>query len=390
MEWFDAAKTWLTDNAIVLGALVAVFALGGYVLKPFRSLFAVANATRGDTFVEKVYDDLREARTQRDDHATAAQYLQSELQSAQEENDGLKKAIAGLVAKESPQADDALEHLRKGDTEQAKRLYREIGETKANEGTTANKEAAEAYVNLGAIAFLNDTDEALTAYAKATEFDPENADAWNKLGILQGRKGDLDAAEASYNKLLSLLQPEAEKGKLAVALGNLGVIAHNRGNSNDAEDFQNRSLTLFREIGYREGMAVCLGNLGLITQSRGDYGNAIAYHQQSLAIHDELDNKVGRAIALSNLGLIAYKQDHLDIAEELLTCSLALNEELGRKEGTAIALSNLGLVAKIHGNLDKTYTLWAQAQNLFEELGMPHKVEEIQGWIDSLDDEDSD
>ena len=70
-----------------------------------------------------------------------------------QEKEALGRTIADLKNRRGPNAVDALQHLEAGDTEQAKQLYREIGETKASEGSSANKEAAEAYVNLGAIAF---------------------------------------------------------------------------------------------------------------------------------------------------------------------------------------------------------------------------------------------
>ena len=390
MEWFDAVKTWLTDNAIVLGALVAVLALVEYFLKPYRSFFKRTNGIRDNAFVEKVYDDLREARAQRDDYATAAQYLQSELHSAQGENKGLKKAIADLVAKESPQADDAIEHLRRGDTDQAKRLYRQIGEAKANEGTAANKEAAEAYVNLSAIAFLTDTVEALAASAKATELDPDNAGAWNQLGQLQNWAGNLNAAENSHNRVLALGKSTNDTELEAIALSNLGIIADTRGELDAAEDFYKRALTLNEELGRKEGIAINLANLGLIDRTRGDLDAAEDYQNRALALHKELGYKEGTAIALGNLGVIAKIRGDLDKAEDFQTQALALKEELGRKQSIATTLANLGSIAETRGDRATARELWIQALDLYADIGLPHMVKRLQGWIDSLPEKNSD
>ncbi|AWZ02587.1 photosystem I assembly protein Ycf3 [Rhodobiaceae bacterium] len=383
MEWFEPAKTWLTDNAIVLGALVAVLALVEYFLKPYRSFFKRTNGIRDNAFVEKVYDDLREARAQRDDHATAAQYLQSELHSVQDENKGLKKAIADLVAKESPQADDAIEHLRRGDTDQAKRLYRQIGEAKENQGIASNKEAAKAYVNLGAIASLNNTDEALAAYTKATELDNSNVRAWNELGGVQLSKNILDAAKDSYTRVQSL-----SKNKLwaATALCNLGLIAIKEGDQTTAEDLLNLSLNLHEQMGDKEGKATVLGNLGVIHSDRGNYTAAKDLFDSSLSLNEELGNKRGTAANLLNLGILILGTGDLDAAEKFFERAFDLSQRLGFKFYMADSLSNIGHIAKKRGEVENARKKLTQARSFYLEAGMSQEVERTQSQIDELDD----
>jgi TPR repeat protein len=55
-----------------------------------------------------------------------------------------------------------------------------------------NRDAAEAARHLGALAFLDNTEEALRWYRRAVELDPANADEWNWLGLLYYRTGQLD------------------------------------------------------------------------------------------------------------------------------------------------------------------------------------------------------
>jgi Flp pilus assembly protein TadD len=81
-----------------------------------------------------------------------------------------------------------------GDLSAVKSVLQQLAEDEAARGRAANALAAARYRELGAIAFLNDTGEAMRAYAKAAELDPDDPEGWNQLGLVQLRSGDPAAA----------------------------------------------------------------------------------------------------------------------------------------------------------------------------------------------------
>ena len=91
-------------------------------------------------------------------------------------------------------------------------------------------------------------------------------------------------------------------------------------------------------------------------------------------------------VALGNLGLLAATRGDLAAAEGYYEQALTLNQELGRKEGMAANYGNLGGLEHARGNMAGARAFWVQARDLFAEIGMPHMVEQLQGWIDSLDE----
>ena len=93
-----------------------------------------------------------------------------------------------------------------------------------------------------------------------------------------------------------------------------------------------------------------------------------------------------KAIALGNLGILAQTRGDLAAAEACYAQSLTLNQELGLKEGMANQYGNLGGLEHTRGNMAGARAFWGQARDLFAEIGMPHMVEQLQGWIDSLDE----
>ncbi|MBO6548158.1 MAG: tetratricopeptide repeat protein [Rhizobiales bacterium] len=278
------------------------------------------------------------------------------------------------------------------------------------------------YKYMGALAFQNHTEKALTAYTRAVTLDPDDAESWNQLGIIQKRLGQLQAAKQSYKKVLALGNQLADKTLIAIATGNLGLIYQIQGDLTRAEEHHRRALVLEEELGRKEGMANQLGNLGLIYRTQGDLPRAEEHHRRALALEEELGRKEGMASELGNLGLIYRTQGNLPRAEEHFRRTLvleeelgrkegiaralgnlggvyqtqgdlpraeehhhralALNEELGRKEGMANQLGNLGLIYKAHGDLPCACQHWHQALTLFKEVGMQPQIELVQSCLD--------
>ena len=158
----------------------------------------------------------------------------------------------------------------------------------------------------GAVSFMNDPRGALAAYTRVTQLNPDRKAAHNQCGNLHSRLGNLTAAQAAYDTVLTLAEAEKDDEFKAMALGNLGNLAQTRGDLAAAEGYYAQSLTLEKELGRKEGMANQYGNLGGLEHARGNMAGARAF--------------------------------------------------------------------------------WGQARDLFAEIGMPHMVEQLQGWIDSLDE----
>ena len=65
---------------------------------------------------------------------------------------------------------------------------------------------------------------------------------------------------------------------------------------------------------------------------------------------------------------------------------LEIDEKLGRLEGMASKYGNLGLVFRTRGDLEEARKLWTKARDLYAKIGIPHMIEEVQGWLDELPD----
>jgi len=105
---------------------------------------------------------------------------------------GLKEAVTGAVqfADRGAQAGDvrlrqALDLLRQNKVAEAEALFAQVARASELAARRSDKEAAEAYRHLGAIAGLRDPKAAREAYGKAVALDPEDREALYWHGWLQ-------------------------------------------------------------------------------------------------------------------------------------------------------------------------------------------------------------
>lgn len=160
-------------------------------------------------------------------------------------------SIPAALAKhqDAPGVKEALAALAEGQTEAAKQIFAKTVEAKSIEGAAANRGAAEAARHLGALAFLDNTEEALRWYRRAVELDLANADGWNLLAQLYYRTGQIDQAQGALRKVVAFGEANRDPEAIAMGTGNLGNAYQTRGELDRAEEMYKKSLALFKTLG---------------------------------------------------------------------------------------------------------------------------------------------
>ena len=395
----------------------------------------------------KTYRETQPGIVNAETVSTAIAVLSKQLESKglreQEYQDQIKaltEAVQALAKKQNaPGIKEALAALAQGQTGEAKAIFAKTVEAKANEGAAgaaANREAATAALHLGALAFLDNTEEALRWIRRAVELDPANAHGWNGLGLLYLRTGQLDQAEAALREAVTLGEANGDKKSLAIekklghqegmalAYGSLGFLYQKRGDLDRAEEMFKKSLAIEKKLGHQEGMADQYGNLGLLYKKRGELDRAEEMYKKALAIDEKLgrqegmadqygdlgflyqkrgeldraeemyrkalaiDEKLGRQESMADqygdLGFLYQKRGELDRAEEMYKRALAIDEKLGRQEGMADQYGDLGFLYETRGELDRAEEMYRKALALFKAVGAGPQVKQVQAWLDAL------
>jgi tetratricopeptide (TPR) repeat protein len=270
--------------------------------------------------------------------ATLTKQHQPELQAKDEQ---LKAALTvavnavktgqGIGANES-ERNAALAAMAQGNTTLAKTLFAKA----THKGEQDALQTAESYRNLGVLAFLDNTQEALQSYRRATQLDPDNTDGWIRLGYLLIRVGDLTEAIAVYNTVSTLGEKHGLKQEIAAAYENSGNVYQTLGDLDKAIEFQQKSLKLYEDLGRVEGMALNYGNLGNVYLTRGDLDKAIEFQQKALKLDEDLGNKEGMAIDYGNLGNVYKLQGNKTEAKRYYLMSIELFKQLGSPNVKAV------------------------------------------------------
>jgi tetratricopeptide (TPR) repeat protein len=275
--------------------------------------------------------------------------------------------VQGQTHATKSEVDAAFTALRNGDLSLALSLFEKEDSIRDEEAN--DKLRAEIKRNIGALAFYNDTEKSRKAYLRATQLDPDNADGWNRLGLLLKRIGEIDKALSAYQTTLCLGQKNKDQRAIAAAYSNIGNIYYIIGNLDKANEYHNKSLKIHEILGENEGIAENYGNLGNTYYTLGDLDKADEYYKNSLRINTIIKHKKGMASDYGSLGNVYLIQGYLHKAIEYYNKALEIEENIGCKENIAISYGNLGVVYKQCGYLDKAIEYYNKALEINESLG---------------------
>lgn len=176
--------------------------------------------------------------------------------------------------------------------------------------------------------------EAEAEYRKATEIDPDSAEAFFKLGNVMNRRGLLADAEACYRKAIAIA-PDYFK-----ALYNLGNMLKRQSRLPEAEACYRRAIEV------QPDFADAHINLGVLLVEQARFAAA------ETCFRHALDFRPDDPVALFNLGIALDSQERFDAAEAAFLRTLALRPDYGD------AAINLGNMYKAHGRVADAVALY--------------------------------
>ena len=231
------------------------------------------------------------------------------------------------------------------------------------------EELAESLAGLEALGYVGPSDGAESA--GEGESSPE---IHNNLARIHVRAGDLDEAEAEFQKALALNPHDAD------ALLGLSGLAAMKGNRGRAEHLVKVALATNPDF------PPALAQLGDLRRDAGDLGECVRLYREAVALHDaspglylglgdclqragrypEAEEVFTRAlqldpdsfVAIYNLGVTAFQQGREEEAIELYERALELD---GQHPLAAATLNNLGTVHLDRGETERAIARWEEA-----------------------------
>lgn len=241
-------------------------------------------------------------------------------------------------------------------------------------GTTA-QEWLEKGIALGR---LGKHEEALDAFSKAIEIDPQFASAWNDKGVTFGRLGRHEEGLDVFSKAIEI------NPQYAGAWYNKGVALYELGRHQEALDAYNKAIEIdpqYADAWYNKGVALC--DVGRYKEALDAFSKAIeidpqdasAWNNKGVALddlgrHEEALDAHNKAIeidpqnasAWNNKGVALYELGRYEEALEAYNKAIEINPQY------ALAYSNLAEVCFDFGLLQETKSNADQAISLNETL----------------------
>jgi protein O-GlcNAc transferase len=185
-------------------------------------------------------------------------------------------------------------------------------------------------------------------YRQVIKAEPNHAEAWHLLGLVNAQIGNNHAA-VEYIRHALTARPEWPE-----ALANLGNALRAEGNLNDAVSCLRRALEL------KPDYAVAHNNLGNVLKDQGNLDEAIACYRGAADLNPNF------AEAHNNLG--SALKEHGDLSEAVASCRRAI--EL--KPDYARAHYNLGVALRELGKNDEAITQYRRAVDLQPSFAPAH------------------
>ena len=269
----------------------------------------------------------------------------------------------------------ALNALALGSTTEAKKLL-----TDATKSVESNaKEGAKTFIHLGSLAYFSNTKEAIDAYRRASELDPNNPDASNMLGLLFLRTGDYINAEIYLKKVEGYGKVHNNNLYKAVSYCNLGVMYQTQKKFDLAIDSQNKAIKINKESKNTLGLAQNYGSLASIYLEPEVQNLSEAYKYIQLSM--ELSKNNAEAMAVNLQILSAYYSILEDWPNAINSTLMSFNESLRRNIGIVDNFHNLAIFYNVYKNRNEALKFTnkcidlAKKEGFEPEIGLCYKVQ---------------
>jgi len=228
------------------------------------------------------------------------------------------------------------------------------------------RESAKTWVNIGNIQNLTSAQQALQAYKKASELDPNNSNAWNRQGHIHRQLKQFDQAEIAYKKVQALNNKSSNN--TAFSLANFGLLSESKGDHEEAEKAFLQALEIYSMNNSDSGIASTSENLASLYKNAGQFDKSEKYYLSALEIHQKLERPQNLATTHSALGSLYQKMKRSNKALTHYEKALEISLNNNFKGNIASLYSNLGILAQQNGKLEKSKEYFEKSLELNKDI----------------------
>lgn len=261
----------------------------------------------------------------------------------------------------------------------------------------SNREVAVILNRIGIYHFSAGSDERSFEYQdkarRIYESDPETdelvlAEVYNNLAVHLRRKGEFDAADQSFKRILEIREKVfgADSYPVSIVLNNYGILHRVRGDYEAAERTYERALRIRERLLGDDhiDLTPLLSNLAALAYYRGDFSSALAIDRRVLAIREKNlpSGHPSIAEATYNVAMVAANVEDSAAVEQMLLQSIRIYEKAFKPDSSQLIdnYATLGNLYRERGDLTAARNYVDRALRIAEL----HKATDPQKWADVL------
>jgi len=266
----------------------------------------------------------------------------------------LPQPFAALRAEVAALVDAAQQAERDGDRPLSRSNYeraiRMLHRDESEFAPTLIRRIARSYVDDGIYDAALDCLAAAQHLSRARGDTAGVAHAVNLMATANLQRGDLDAAEALYNKAQALAETANDAPLEAMVAQNLGIIAKMRGNLDAALGHYQLSLATYRELGLADYVGLVLNNMAMVHATLQRWPDAERCYAEAFEHANRSgDSAAARMIDVNRVEMWILRGDipkAASLAEKALRSASATGDYRAKDE----MAKHLGAIARIRGN----------------------------------------
>jgi tetratricopeptide (TPR) repeat protein len=251
-----------------------------------------------------------------------------------------------------------INHLKTDTTSLGKKAFSDIKNNNLSGAiqfltTEANKQknssdSSKLWVHVGNIQNLTSTKQALQAYQKANEKDPDNSNAWSRQGHIYRQLKQFDNAESAYRKVAAI--DSKSTTNQALYLVNLAQLSQSKGDIKGAEESFLEALMIYTTFDNGEGIINTSESLARLYQKSRKYSKAETYYLTALAAHQTNEQTEEAVATYSALGDLYQLKNQPENAQTQYEKGLEISLNNNFEESAGKLYQKMGQLAENNGN----------------------------------------
>lgn len=233
----------------------------------------------------------------------------------------------------------------------------------------------DSYKNLGTAYFYTRKYDSTKVYwlqslelISSTNFK-KKGDAYNNMGVLYQRLGNVDSSLANYEKALDYRIKVNDSISIAKSYNNLASLYRQKGAYQEALDLYFKALPIYKSHELKKEVSDALNGIGLLYKNLEDYDTALSYLEEAYEHRKEIKNPRLIASSINNIATIYYEIDNYEKAKIYYQDYLEFALKIGDKRGLAGVYSNLGNISASEKQIEEAIAYYSKANDLFVRIG---------------------